>query len=158
MMGVTGSGKTTVGGLLGRELGWRFYDADDFHPISNKEKMARGLPLTDEDREPWLSELSALIERESTRGSNGVLACSALKTAYREKLRSAGRDVRFVYLEAGESLIGGRLDNRRGHFMNPKLIESQFEALEAPEGEALTVDASLDPESIVEAIRAAFGV
>jgi carbohydrate kinase (thermoresistant glucokinase family) len=149
-MGVTGSGKTTVGGLLARRLGVPFHDADDFHPEANVKKMASGTPLTDEDRLPWLLRLAAEMPAWE-RAGGAVLACSALRQSYREILEGGGRDVRFIYLRAPQSLIAERVHGRRGHFMLETLVASQFATLEEPR-EALAVDVDRSPEEIVEAI------
>lgn len=151
IMGVTGSGKTTLGKLLSAAMGWPFFDADDFHSPDNVRKMASGLPLTDEDRGPWLQELRALISQHNERGVNGVLACSALKEAYREIL-TAGADVPVVYLKASPDLIRSRLDSRSGHYMPTRLIESQFLFLEEP-NESIIIDAAWPTEQAVGAIR-----
>jgi gluconokinase len=150
-MGVSGSGKTTVGKALAASLGWRFVDADDYHPAANIAKMRAGIPLTDADRLPWLKTLERLVDDACARGENLVLACSALKHQYRDYLRE-GSHVRFVYLEGSEALIAERLKARRGHFMDPALLHSQFEALEPPE-DALRVDVSPPPEAIAREIR-----
>jgi gluconokinase len=156
LMGVAGSGKTTVGTLLARELGWRFYDADDFHPRANVEKMARGVPLDDADRLPWLEVLRGLIGGCLERGEGAVLACSALKESYREHLLVDDR-VKLVYLKGDFALIQERLEGRRGHYMKPGMLGSQFAALEEP-GQALQVDVASPPEEIVKTIRSRFGV
>ena len=156
MMGVSGSGKTTIGLGLADELGWKFYDGDDFHPRANVEKMARGVPLDDDDRAPWLESLRDLIRSCLVRGENAVLACSALKRSYREYLL-IDENVELVYLKGDYELIEERLEGRRGHFMKPKMLDSQFAALEEPE-RGLTVDISLPPEKIIETIRSRFGV
>ena len=148
-MGVAGSGKTTVGRLLAQELGWPFFDADDFHSAANVEKMRRGEPLTDDDRMSWLAALRALVEQQAS----GVLACSALKKAYREQLAGA----RFVYLKANRLLLERRLDERRGHFFNPELLDSQLATLEEP-GDAVIVDGGNDPNIIVQAICRELGI
>lgn len=153
LSGVTGSGKTTIGRRLAHELGWAFYDADAFHSEASVEKMRRGIPLEDEDRLPWLDSLRALIQAAIARGENAVLACSALKAAYRRRLR-VNDDVRLVHLDGDYALIAGRLARRGEHFMNPSLLQSQFDTLERPTpAEALIVDAGLPPEEIVPAIR-----
>jgi gluconokinase len=152
LMGVSGSGKTTVGRLLARDLGWPFYDADDFHPPANVEKMHRGVPLTDADRAPWLDALHALIERLAGAGHSAVLACSALKQSYRDDLRAGVPGMRFVYLHGDGALIAQRLAERRGHFMPADLLRSQLGTLEEPT-DAITVDVADAPERIAAAIR-----
>ena len=156
VMGVTGSGKTTIGTLLSAAMGWPFYDADDFHSSDNVRKMASGVALTDEDRGPWLKELRELISDHNGRGENGVLACSALKNAYREVL-SADAGVAVVYLKAQRDLIRSRLDSRTGHYMPQRLVESQFLDLEEPK-EGIIIDAALPPEQAVVAIRSQLGI
>ena len=156
LMGVSGSGKTTIGRRLADELGWKFYDGDDYHPRANVEKMARGVPLDDDDRAPWLESLRELIESCLVRGESAVLACSALKRSYREYLL-IDENVELVYLKGDYELIEERLEGRRGHYMKPKMLDSQFAALEEPE-RGLTVDISLPPEKIIETIRSRFGV
>ena len=156
VMGVTGSGKTSVGRLLAQQLGWEFADADDFHPSANVEKIARGIPLTDEDRAPWLERLRIQITNWIVTGQNAVLACSALKRTYRQEL-NVGPDVRFVYLKGSPELIARRLRLRRGHFADEKILASQFTDLEEPEA-AVTVDISQTPEKIVAEIRERLGL
>jgi gluconokinase len=156
LMGVTGSGKTAVGKVLANELGWKFYDADDFHPASNIDKMRQGIPLTDEDRKPWLEALARLIDDARDRGENIVLACSALKHAYQEYLRHDLDVVHYVWLTGSEELIRRRLEARAGHFMNPKLLPSQFEILEPP-GDAIRVDVGRSPVEIAHEIRRRLG-
>jgi gluconokinase len=151
LMGVTGAGKTTVGRMLAAQLGWKFYDADDFHPANNVEKMRRGEPLTDADRAPWLEKLRDLVRALLERSSNAVLACSALKSSYREFFL-IDEQVRLVYLKADYSLIEDRLKERRDHYMNPSLLRSQFEALEEPE-RAVVVEVAASPEDAVLRIR-----
>jgi len=151
IMGVTGSGKTTVGTLLSAAIRWPFYDADDFHTPANIRKMASAIPLTDLDRWPWLEDVRALIFDHNKGGENGVLACSALKQAYR-KVLSEGADLTVVYLKADPDLIRSRLGSRSGHFMPLRLVESQFLDLEEPE-DALAIPAAWSPEQIVTAIR-----
>ena len=152
-MGVAGSGKSLIGAALAKELGSRFADADAFHPAANIEKMSRGIPLTDEDRAPWLDAMHQAIARWSAAGENVVLACSALKLNYRERL-IAGQDVRIVYLKGNFDLIHSRLATRAAHFMKPEMLASQFADLEEPEG-AIVVDVSRSPEEIVAEIRRA---
>jgi gluconokinase len=157
LMGVTGSGKTTVGRILAHELGWTFYDADDFHSAMNIDKMRRGIPLTDEDRKPWLQTIARLIDRARDRGENIVLACSALKHAYQEYLRHDLDVVHYVYLSGTPELIRKRLEARKGHFMNLALLPSQFEILEPPE-HAIRVDVSGSPEETAAEIRRRLGL
>lgn len=157
LMGVSGSGKTTVGEQLAEALGWPFHEADDYHPPENKRKMRDGIPLTDEDRRPWLLALRKVIEDAVARGAGAVVTCSALKAAYRELLAGELPDVRFVLLHGPRDLIAERLADRQGHFMNPDLLDSQIATLEPPRN-ALVVDISGTPDEQVEAIRRAFGV
>ena len=151
LTGVSGSGKTTVGKLLARALGWPFYEGDDYHPLANIEKMTKGVALTDEDRREWLAALRDVISAAVSRGENGILACSALKRSYRDLLH-VNNDVVFVHLTASPALIRDRLQKRTGHFMNPSLIDSQFATLEEPQT-AMTIDASLSSEEIVRQVR-----
>jgi gluconokinase len=158
LMGVSGTGKTTVGKALAAELGWAFVEGDDFHPVANVEKMIAGIPLTDEDRCPWLRALRRRVEEACGRGEDVVLACSALKHDYREYLeRHDPECVHYVYLHGSEELIRRRLAAREGHFMDPTLLQSQFEALEVPEG-ALRVDVTPAPEVIAAEIRRKLGL
>ena len=149
--GVAGSGKTTVGKLLAQDLGWPFHEGDDFHPAANIEKMHRGEALTDTDRQPWLDALRAMIHSAVENGEKGVLACSALKRRYREHLR-VNDQVVFVHLAATPELIAQRLQQRKGHFMNPSLLTSQFATLETTQTE-LRLDASLPPTALVKQLR-----
>ena len=156
LMGVSGSGKSTVGKKLAESLGWKYFDADDFHSKANVEKMKSGVPLTDADREPWLRELRDLITACLEKKTDAVLACSALKDNYRKHLL-VNDDVRLVYLKGDQDLIEDRLNRRRGHFMNPALLESQFAALEEPR-EGTHVNAAPDPDEIVKTIRKRLGL
>ena len=149
VMGVVGAGKTTVGALLARRLGWDFTDADDLHPPTNVEKIRRGMGLSDADRAPWLAALRHAIEQWNRVGANVVLACSALKHAYRERLRTGS--VQFVYLKASSELILTRLGGRHGHFASATILASQFSDLEEPAG-AITVEVDKTPEAIVSEI------
>lgn len=155
-MGVTGAGKTTIGRALATSLGWEFHDGDDLHSEANKRKMHRGIALDDADRAPWLSALRKLIEATLAEGRNGVVACSALKQSYRDELIVDPNSVKLVYLKVSQQVVAERLRNRSGHFMNPALLESQFDTLEEP-ADAIVVDASMAPEAIVNAIRARLG-
>lgn len=150
VMGVAGSGKTTVGRRLARRLGWTFLDADEYHPRANVEKMARGVPLTDADRRPWLEALHELIAAKLAAGESLVMACSALKERYREALR-VGDEPHFVHLRGDFDLIHERLLARRGHYMPAELLASQFEALEEPR-DAIIVDIGSSVEGIVDDI------
>ena len=151
LMGVSGSGKTTVGKLLARHLGAEFVEGDSYHPPVNIEKMRRGIPLDDGDRWPWLEALSVEIDRWLAAGRTVVLACSALKQRYREILAEGGTGVRFVHLQGDQALIRRRLDRRRGHYMPAVLLDSQFAALEPP-ADAITVDVTGTPEAIASNI------
>ncbi len=154
LMGVTGAGKTTVGAMLASALGWEFHDADQLHPRANIEKMSRGIALTDQDRAPWLAAVRALVERFLADGAGAVIACSALKQSYREQIVADPAQVKIVYLKVDPATIAARLQERTGHFMNPALMQSQFDTLEEPH-DAITVDATKPPEQIVATIRAA---
>jgi gluconokinase len=151
VMGVTGAGKTTVGSLLARELRWEFVDADSFHSPQNVEKMRQGIPLSDEDRAPWLKALREAILQWIRDHKNVVLACSALKRTYREELR-VGPEVKIIYLKGVPELISSRLGLRHGHFAGQSILASQFAALEEPE-DAIVVDIHPAPEEIVHEIR-----
>ena len=152
--GVTGVGKTTIGQLLAQELEWEFYDGDDFHSVENMAKMEAGVPLTDEDRQPWLGKLRDLIEQCLVAGKNAVLACSALKKAYRDFLRVSD-DVKFVFLRGNRRKISEQIQHRHGHFMNPVLLDSQFEDLEEPQAseQALSLELGRSPRDLVELIK-----
>ncbi|MBN1669225.1 MAG: gluconokinase [Anaerolineales bacterium] len=145
VMGVSGSGKSTVGMALAEALGWDFYDADDFHPPANVSKMAQGIALDDRDRAPWLAALNAHIHDCVRRGRRIVLACSALKQTYRDQLLEGNPGIFIVYLKGDYDTIAARLQTRRGHYMSPDLLASQFEALEEPQGDLLVpVDRPVD--------------
>jgi len=150
-MGVTGSGKTTVGRLLAGDLGWAYLDADDFHSELNIRKMKSGIPLNDADRRPWLESLRETVRDYLARNENAVLACSALRQSYREFLLLDER-VKLVYLKGDYRMIQERLAERRDHYMDPALLDSQFETLEEPT-ESLRIDASSDLPVIVSIIR-----
>ena len=154
LMGVAGSGKTTVGQLLAGRLGWTFYDGDDFHPARNREKMKRGIPLDESDRQPWLLAIRQLIIDLLNANRNAVVACSALKRSYRRLLAGDSGEVNFVFLHGSPAEIAERLANRRGHFFDPALLQSQFTDLEEPDC-ALKVDISMAPEKIADTIIAA---
>jgi gluconokinase len=152
LMGVSGSGKTTIGSALAKDLHWNFYDADDFHPQNNLDKMRRAIPLTDEDRKPWLDSLHSKIRTLLSRGESAVLACSALKQSYRNRLLIDHTLVQLVYLKGDYDLIRKRLEARHNHFMPSDLLGSQFELLEEP-GNGIVIDASTEPENIIRAIK-----
>lgn len=143
-MGVSGSGKSTVGQALAARLGWRFEDGDKFHPPSNVAKMRSGQPLTDEDRWPWLRAIAAEIDRACAAGERVIIACSALRRVYRDILVHGRDDVRIVYLNGTEQLIATRLSQRKGHFMPPDLLASQFATLEPPSADERSVTVSID--------------
>lgn len=158
LMGVSGSGKTVVGKALAGQLGWTFVEADDYHSSANVEKMRRGEPLTDDDRRPWLAALRKRVEEACGQDENVILACSALKHAYQDYLeRHDPVCVRYVYLHGSEELIRKRLVARKGHYMNPTLLRSQFEALEPP-ADAIRVEVTPPPEVIAAEIRAKLGL
>ena len=154
VFGVSGAGKTTVGKLLAHDLGWRFLEADDFHPSANVEKMRSGRPLTDEDRWPWLECLREEIKTSIDAGEKAVMACSALKRTYRDRLR-VSQNVKFVFLRGDYALVEKQLRSRRGHFMDPDLLQSQFDDLEEPhlDENALTIELGRTPEEIVAEIK-----
>jgi gluconokinase len=156
VMGVTGSGKTTIGSLLARRLGWEFADADDFHSTANKEKMHKGIPLTDADRLPWLAAIHDQIAKWVALKQNVILACSALKQSYRQKIWK-GPEVQFVYLKGSYELIAERLRARKGHFADEHILVGQFVDLEEPR-DAVTVDIGVSPEEIVDEICRRLGL
>jgi gluconokinase len=150
-MGVSGTGKSTIGKLLSDRTGWDFYDADDFHSPTNLDKLNRGIALTDSDRLPWLKELHQLITHVLGSKKQGILACSALKAQYRQILQGESSEVIFIYFKGDYDCIQNRVQQRTGHFMNPSLLRSQFDTLEEPQN-ALTIDVALNPEAMVEEI------
>jgi len=147
IMGVTGAGKTTVGKLLANKLGWRFIEADDYHSKVNIRKMNQGIPLNDEDRVPWLKDLNKILKYYEAISKNAVLSCSALKGKYRLILADNMLTTEFILLEAGVEDIEVRLDKRKGHFMNPVLLRSQFNDLDVSEY-IFCLDATLSPDQI----------
>jgi carbohydrate kinase (thermoresistant glucokinase family) len=159
VMGVSGSGKSTIGALLAEALGWPFADADGFHPAANVAKMAAGQPLTDEDRWPWLDAIAAHIGASRTAGQPVVVACSALRRAYRERLRAGHGDLIFLHLAGAPEVIATRQAARQGHFMPPSLMASQFATLEDPaaEADAVTVSVQASPHEVVGNILSSLG-
>jgi gluconokinase len=160
VMGVSGSGKSTIGEKLAQRLGWSYEDADRFHPASNVAKMSAGQPLTDEDRRPWLQAIANEIDRVCKAGEHGVIACSALKRPYRDVLVHGRKDVRIIYLRGTRDLIASRLALRKGHFMPPGLLASQFGTLEPPDASENPVTVSIDApiETIVDDIVRQLGL
>jgi gluconokinase len=157
-MGVSGSGKTTVGALLAGRLGWRYAEADDFHSAANVAKMAAGHPLTDDDRWPWLRAIRAWIDGQLARGEPGVVTCSALRRVYRDLLRGPG--IQLVYLRGSRELIAQRMAARQAHFFKPGMLDSQLATLEEPAADegVVTVDVAGTPAEIADAIVTATGV
>jgi gluconokinase len=151
IMGTTGAGKTTIGTMLAAQLNWQFADADAFHPPANIEKMSRGIPLNDADRAPWLEAMRKAILEWIAVGKNVVLACSALKRAYREVLR-ASPEVKIIYLKGNFALFAERIRQRHGHFAGEGILAGQFADLEEP-ADAITIDAAQSPEQIVAETR-----
>jgi gluconokinase len=160
VMGVSGSGKSTIADKLAERIGWRCEDGDKFHPASNIAKMSAGHPLTDEDRGPWLQAIADEIDRLCKAGERAVIACSALKRAYRDILVHGRNDVRIVYLKGTQQLIADRLAKRKGHFMPAGLLESQFKTLEppAPEEHPVTVSIDASVDTIVDDIVRQLGI
>ena len=160
VMGVSGSGKTTVSALLAAALGCQFQEGDDLHPPENIEKMHGGIPLTDADRLPWLRKIAEEIDAWRARGESGVLTCSALKRPYRDILVHGRHDVRIIYLKGTQDLIASRLALRKSHFMPPGLLASQFRTLEAPDASENPVTVSIDApvETIVDGIVRQLGL
>jgi gluconokinase len=157
LMGVAGSGKTTIGQKLAADLGWTFHDADEFHPPENIAKMSAGIPLTDRDRAPWLAAIRAHIDACLARGQGAVVTCSALKAAYRAVLVADPATVKLVHLTGDFALLAARIGGRQGHFMKPEMLRSQLETLEAP-SDALAVDITPPPQEIVAEIRRALSL
>ena len=159
VMGITGSGKSTVGTLLARTLGVEFVEGDDYHSVENVRRMASGIPLTDHDRADWLRALAKLIREARTTGAGLVLTCSALKRSYRDVLRADAPELQFIFLTGQKPLIAERLSGRRGHFMPASLLESQLATLEAPASDehAWTFDVGESPQDIVDHIVARAG-
>jgi gluconokinase len=157
VMGVAGSGKTTVGRALAVALGWKFRDADEFHPAANVAKMAAGLPLDDADRAPWLAAIRAYAAHCLANGENAIVTCSALKERYRRLLTLDPARIKWVYLRGDYGLLCRRLANRRGHFMKPDMLRSQLAALEPPR-DALVLDVAEPPKTLVRKIRAEFAL
>lgn len=151
LMGVSGSGKSTVGRLLAGRFGWPFIDGDDYHSQANVDKMTRGQSLTDADRAPWLERLHGLIASHVSGGRSVIVSCSALKRSYRRQLRRGIEDFVFVYLKGDFELIGRRLGDREGHYMKTQMLSSQLETLEEPAG-AIVISVDAEAESIVEEI------
>lgn len=156
IMGVSGSGKTTVGAMLAGRLGWEFVDGDDFHPAVNVAKMHAGHPLTDEDRWPWLDGIARWIDAVRSTGGHGIVACSALRRAYRDRLVDGRRDVALVFLVGDERLITARQAARHGHYMPASLVASQFATLEPPGADERGIEVSVEPPAaeIVLAVAA----
>jgi gluconokinase len=159
VMGVSGSGKTTIAKRLAAAEGWTLLEGDSFHPAANVAKMAAGTPLTDDDRWPWLRAIAAAIDERRARGEKTVVACSALRRAYRDILIGDRKDVRLVYLKGSQALIAGRMRARKDHFMPPELLDSQFRTLEepGPDENPITVEIGGTPDEIVAAIRESLG-
>ena len=160
VMGVSGSGKSTIGEKLAQRLGWSFEDGDKFHPLSNVAKMRAGQPLTDEDRWPWLQAIANEIDRICEAGEHAVIACSALKRPYRDILVHGRKDVRIIYLKGTQDLIASRLAQRKNHFMPPGLLASQFKTLELPDASEnpVTVSVNAPVETIVDDIVRQLGL
>ena len=152
IMGVSGCGKSTVGGLLAKQLGWAYHEGDAFHSAENIDKMSRGVSLDDDDRGPWLAAIKEAIDRCVDDASDAVFACSALRRAYRSALSADIVDIRFVYLKGDFETIRERMKSRDGHYMKATMLESQFSSLEAP-GDAIEIDVGNSPQGIVDRIK-----
>lgn len=157
IMGVAGSGKTTIGRLLSQELHWPYFEADDFHPAANKEKMGRGVPLDDEDRTPWLAAIRRTIDACAAEQCSAVVSCSALKEKYRAQLTEGRTEVRVVFLTGPRELLRERLEGRAGHYMKPGMLDSQLAILEPPAG-ALALEVNRTPAELVREIRRGLGL
>lgn len=151
LMGVSGCGKTTIGQILSDKLGWPLFDADEFHSTASIDKMRSGIPLEDADRWPWLDRMNAMLRERDARGESVLLACSALKQGYRDRLSNGTPEIRWIYLKGGFELIRKRLEARKGHYMKAGLLESQFAALEEPQ-DAFNIDIEDSPNSIADSI------
>jgi gluconokinase len=151
LMGVSGAGKTTIGEILSGKLDLPLFDADEFHSAASIDKMRNGIPLNDADRWPWLDRMNAALREREARGDSMLLACSALKQAYRDRLSKGTAEIRWIYLKGRFELIRERLEARKGHYMKAGLLESQFAALEEPE-DALSIDIDDSPNSIADSI------
>jgi len=154
LMGVAGSGKTTIGRQLADELGWKFADADDFHPPANVAKMSAGIPIDDTDRAPWLAAIRRYMNARLSAGENAVVTCSALKEKHRAVLLGGTSDVKLVYLRGTREVLWSRISGRTGHFMKPAMLDSQLTALEEPVN-AITIDIDQSPAQLIADIRSA---
>ena len=157
-MGVSGAGKSLIGEMLAERLSCSYTDGDAFHSAANKEKMHNGIPLTDDDRWPWLRTIRAAIEEKQRAGETAVFTCSSLKRSYRDVLRGTDTDVRFVYLKGSFEVLHERLKSRTGHFFDPSLLKSQLDTLEEPADEAIEVSIELTPEQIVDQVMLKIGI
>ncbi|RQR39348.1 MULTISPECIES: gluconokinase [unclassified Burkholderia] len=158
-MGVSGAGKSRIGEMLAERLSCSYTDGDAFHSAANKEKMHNGIPLTDDDRWPWLRTIRAAIEEKQRAGETAVFTCSSLKRSYRDVLRGTDTDVRFVYLKGSFEVLHERLKTRTGHFFDPSLLKSQLDTLEEPgPDEAIVVSIELTPEQIVDEVMVKIGL
>lgn len=151
VMGVSGSGKTTIGKKLAAALGWEFFDGDDYHPPANIEKMSKGIPLNDDDRQTWLELLRGLIEDLQNQNKGGIIASSALKASYRDILINGDDDIAVIYLRGSYDLIWERMKSRQGHYMKANMLKSQFDALQEPD-DAIIINITDPPDEIVQQI------